>query len=173
MKKGMKSEGRGMTARRTRGHGDTETRRETRRTGIALAIALMFFAASACALKAGRGGVPTEVESVVASVSDDIAEGRYEKIYNEADDEWRRDSTLEQTTEVLSTLKNKLGKSKSRQLHTASEQNTSSGRLAGHSFVLTYETKFEHGDGMETFTLVERNGRWLLARYLVNSTSLQ
>ena len=110
---------------------------------------------------------------MVATVSEDIEEGRYEKIYNEADDQWRHDSTLEQTTAVFSTLKNKLGKSKSRQLHTASEQNSSNGRLAGHSFVLTYETKFERGDGMETFTLVERNGHWLLAKYLVNSTALQ
>ena len=109
---------------------------------------------------------------MVATVSDDIEEGRYEKIYNEADDEWRHDSTLEQTNAVFSTLKNKLGKAKNRQLHSATEEHSSNGRLAGHSFVLTYETKFEGGDGMETFTLVERNGHWLLAKYLVNSMAL-
>jgi hypothetical protein len=36
-----------------------------------------------------------------------------------------------------------------------------------------YQTRFQQGDGMETFTLVEQNGRWLLARYFVNSTALK
>ena len=140
---------------------------------IALCAALVLVVTSGCALRASKEGVPSEVESVVTTVSDDIAEGRYEKIYNEADDQWRNDSTLEQTSTVFKTLKDKLGKSKSRQLHAASEQNSTSGRLPGRSFVLVYETKFERGDGMETFTIVERNGQWLLARYLANSIALQ
>jgi hypothetical protein len=45
--------------------------------------------------------------------------------------------------------------------------------LKGHVFILSYETHFERGDGMETFTLIEENGRWLLARYFVNSTALK
>ena len=147
-------------------------RRRDRFARLLLGIALVCFLATACTLKASRQGVPAEVESLVATVSDDIEEGRYEKIYNEADDEWRHDSTLEQTNAVFSTLKNKLGKAKNRQLHSATEEHSSNGRLAGHSFVLTYETKFEGGDGMETFTLVERNGHWLLAKYLVNSMAL-
>jgi hypothetical protein len=175
----MKDEGgrmkrpRAMKARATRGRGNAETgRKKKHRRLFAVVVALVSVVTSGCALKAGRGGVPPEVESVVAMVGEDIDEGRYEKIYNEADDQWRHDSTLEQTIAVFSTLKNKLGRTKSRQLHAASEQNTSNGRLAGHSFVLTYETKFERGDAMETFTLVERNGHWLLAKYLVNSTAL-
>ena len=76
-------------------------------------------------------------------------------------------------TAVFSTVKEKLGKVKSRQLHAAAEENRSNGRLPGHSFVLTYDTKFERGEGMETFTLVEHNGHWLLAKYFVNSTGLQ
>jgi Protein of unknown function (DUF4019) len=138
---------------------------------FALGIVIVSFVSNSCALKAGRGGVPAEVEAVVATVSEDIAAERYEKIYNEADEEWRHDATLEKTTEIFTTLKGKLGQTRSRQLHTASEENRSNGRL-GHSFVLTYETTFERGEGMETFTLVERKGHWLLAKYLVNSTSL-
>jgi hypothetical protein len=45
--------------------------------------------------------------------------------------------------------------------------------LKGHVFILAYETRFEHGQAMETFTLIEQNGRWQLARYLVNSTALK
>src|SRR6266581_1484001 len=145
-----------MKAKRTRRHWDTENPTKNTRGRLTLLTALALVVTCGCALKAGRSGVPPEVESVVTTTSDDIAEGRYEKIYNEADDQWRNDSTLEQTSAVFSTLKNKLGNVKSRQLHAASEQNSSSGRLAGHSFVLSYETKFERGDGMETFTLVER-----------------
>lgn len=141
--------------------------------GITAALALVIFVNGACALKASRGGVPPEVEAVVATVGEDAEAGRYEKIYNEADEQWRQDSTLEQTASVFGTVKTKLGKVKSRQLHGAAEENRSNGRLAGHSFVLTYDTKFERGEGMETFTLVERNGRWVLAKYFVNSTGLQ
>jgi hypothetical protein len=45
--------------------------------------------------------------------------------------------------------------------------------LKGHIFILSYETRFERGSGMETFTMIEENGRWLLARYFVNSTNLK
>ena len=143
-------------------------------------IAYLFVAAflaatlcAACALKASRNGIPPEVDSLVAIFSDDLSEGRYEKIYNEAADEWRHDATLEQSNKVFETLKSKLGKPGNRVLQSASEQNSSNGQLAGHSFVLMYETRFERGEGMETFTLVERNGHWLLARYFVNSTALK
>jgi hypothetical protein len=165
MKARMKDEGARMK--------EVELVRKDKLAPVFFLLPLVCVLATACALRAARGGVPPEVESVVTTVTEDIEEGRYEKIYNEADDEWRHDSALEQTIAVFSTLKNKLGKSRSRQLHAASEQDSSSGRLAGHSFVLIYETKFERGDGMETFTVVERNGRWLLAKYLVNSTALQ
>jgi hypothetical protein len=45
--------------------------------------------------------------------------------------------------------------------------------LKGHAFIVTYQTKFERGEGMETFTLIEQNGRWVLARYLATSTALK
>jgi Protein of unknown function (DUF4019) len=70
-------------------------------------------------------------------------------------------------------LRTKLGKIESRSLHSATEQQNSGGVLKGHVFILSYETRFESGDGMETFTLIEENGRWALARYFVNSTALK
>jgi len=171
-----------MATVRTRRHGDTGTREGgTRRHGdgatrgceLLLVIFVSVLGLNACALTANKQGVPPEVQAVVATVAEDAAEGRYEKIHNEASEEWRQDATLEKTTAVFNTVKEKLGNVKSRQLHAASEQNTSNGSLPGHSFVLSYDTKFERGDGMETFTLVERNGHWLLARYFVNSIALQ
>jgi uncharacterized protein DUF4019 len=151
------------------------------RTGQKPAVSFLFpfyfclftFAFTSCALKANRGGVPSAVQSAVSALGEDIAGDRYEKIYQEAAAEWRRDSTLDESGAVFKTLKTKLGRVENRALHTATEEDNSSGPLPGHSFTLTYQTKFERGDGMETFTLVERNGRWVLARYFVNSTALK
>jgi Protein of unknown function (DUF4019) len=165
-----------MKLKVTRRRGDGETRRGRLfahcNRGALLLILLLAFESGACTMKAGRRGIPPEVDSAIGTVTDDIAEGRYEKVYNEAADEWRHDATLEQSNTVFVTLKNKLGKVENRALHSASEEHNSGGRLPGHSFVIAYQTKFERGDGMETFTLVERNGHWLLARYFVNSTAL-
>ena len=128
---------------------------------------------SSCNQSSERSRVPIEVEEVVTSVGDNIAQERYEQIYNESSELWKKDVTLEQSNEVFKTLRAKLGKIESRTLHSANEQQNSSGVLKGHVYILTYQTRFERGDGMETFTLIEENRRWLLARYFVNSTALQ
>jgi hypothetical protein len=135
--------------------------------GLLLAIAI------GCGQQTARGRVPAEVQEVVTTVGDQIAQERYEQIYNESSDLWKQDSTLEQSVQVFKTLHDKLGKVEHRTLHSATEQQNSSGALKGHAYILTYQTRFERGEAMETFTLIEQNGRWLLARYFVNSTALQ
>ncbi len=129
--------------------------------------------ASACAQRAEYNRVPTEIQDVVNTVGDQIEQERYEQIYNESSDLWKQDSTLEQSTEIFKTLRTRLGKIESRTLHSATEQQNSGGALKGHVYILTYQTRFERGEAMETFTLIEENGRWLLARYFVNSTALK
>jgi len=146
---------------------------ETRYPLILLIVFLFAISVAACRQDAGRARVPSEVQEVVTTVGDDIAQERYEKIYNESSELWRRDVTLEQSTEVFKTLRTKLGKVESRSLNSATEQQNSGGLLKGHVFILSYETRFERGDGMENFTLIEENGRWELARYFVNSTALK
>ena len=128
---------------------------------------------SACRQESQGGRVPSEIQEVVTNVGDNIAQERYEQIYNESSALWRKDVTLEQSNEVFKTLRTKLGKVESRSLHSATEQQNSSGVLKGHVYILTYQTRFESGEGMETFTLIEENGRWLLARYFVNSMALK
>lgn len=127
------------------------------------------FAFLSCTLKANRGGVPSEARATVEAVGEDLAEGRYEKIYDEAAEEWRRASTPEESEATLRKLKERLGNVRTRSFHTATEQDGS----GGHAFVITYATTFERAEGMETFTLVERDGRWQLARYFVNSDALK
>ena len=127
----------------------------------------------ACGLQAERRSLPAEVESAIGTVSDDIAAERYEKLYTEASELWRQDATLEQSVSTFKTLREKLGPVESRVLQSATEQTNSSGPLKGRAYILSYRTKFQNGEGMETFTLVERKGQWLLARYLVTSTGLK
>ena len=126
-----------------------------------------------CAAHQERRGLPPEVESTINSLSDEIAAERYEKIYSEASELWRQDTTLEQSIATFKTLRAKLGPLENRTLQSATEQENSGGPLKGRAFIVSHRSKFQNGEGMETFTLVERNGRWLLARYFVNSTALK
>src|SRR5687768_13212379 len=136
---------------------------------------VLLLAATACACGIRNQGerVPSEVEEAVTNIGSNIDAERYEEIYNESSELWKRDVTLEQSNEVFKTLRTKLGKVSTRSLQSAAQQQNSGGPLKGHVFILSYETRFERGAGMETFTLIEEDGRWLLARYLVNSTNLQ
>ena len=139
--------------------------------GCAL-LAVLFL--TGCGLrKVAVGGIPPEVDSVVGTVSEDIAQEDYDKVYNESSELWKKDVTAEQSAETLKSLHSKLGKVESRTVHSAAEQENSGGALKGHSFIVSYQTKFERGEAMETFTLIEENGHWKLARYLVNSTALR
>jgi len=137
---------------------------------LILVISLFAFA---CALEQERRNIPPEVEAAIGTVSEDIAAERYEKIYNEASELWRQDATLEQSVSTFRTLRTKLGAVENRTLQSATEQENSSGPLKGRAYIVTYRTKFQKGEAMETFTLVERDGRWLLARYFVSSTALK
>jgi hypothetical protein len=141
--------------------------------GLVAIVLLLAAMAFACGVNNQRQRVPAEVEEVVANIGSNLDQERYDQIYLESSDLWKRDVTLEQSNEVFKTLHSKLGKVESRSLHSAAEQQNSGGQLKGHVFILSYETRFERGSGMETFTFIEENGRWLLARYLVNSTDLK
>ena len=137
---------------------------------VLLLVSLLGFA---CASNRGSGPIPPEVESTINTISQEIAAERYDNIYNEASELWRQDATLEQSTAAFKTLRTKLGAVENRMLQSATEQQNSGGPLKGRAYIVTYRTKFKNGEGMETFTLVERDGCWLLAQYFVNSTALK
>ena len=160
-----------MPFARTKADGPRNPRTKSHLITVALIVALP---TSACGLKnQGTSSLPAEVETTIATVSDDLEWERYEKIYNESSSLWQRDATLEQSTETLKKLRVQLGKVENRSLHTVNEQRNSGGPLQGHVFIVTYQTKFQQGQGMEWFTLIEEGNRWALARYLVNSTALR
>ncbi len=138
-----------------------------------LLLTLTLSIVSACGLQSESRGIPAEVEALITSVTADIAAERYEKIYNEAADLWKQELDLDETVAVFKTLKAKLGKMENRALHSATEQHNSGGPLKGNVFIISYQTRFEKGEGMETFTVVQRDNQWQLARYFVNSTALK
>ncbi len=137
-------------------------------------VLLMAVLSCACASSNyGSRSLPSEVESTVSTLTEEIAAERYDKIYNQASELWRQDATLEESAASFKTLRTKLGPVENRMVQSAIEQQNSGGPLKGRAYLVTYRTKFQNGEGMETFTLIEQDGRWLLARYSVNSTALK
>ncbi len=120
-----------------------------------------------------QSGIPDAAQATIDTVTANIEAARDDMIYREAAEEWRRTATPEQSKATFETLRLKLGKIKERARKTVHEEEKTAGERAGHRLVIRYDTKFERGDAMETFTLVERDGRWLLAGYMVNSDALK
>ncbi len=139
----------------------------------ALLVLIFAVLSFACGSDLERRSIPPEVESTINEVVDDIAGERYEKIYSEASELWRSDTTLEQSVATFKTLRTKLGPVENRVMQSATEQQNSGGPLKGRAYIVTYRTRFQNGEGMETLTLIERDSHWLLARYFVNSTALK
>jgi hypothetical protein len=125
--------------------------------------------------------LPAPAQSALDNAIEDIDAGRYQKLYNEAADEWRLAATLEQSETTFKTLHDKLGNVRTRDLQSAREEQTSTAPIGGHSLVVVYRTTFDRTagtpprpiTGMETFTLLEHDGRWYLARYFVTSNELK
>lgn len=128
---------------------------------------------SACGEGMRRHRMPASAQATLESAIEDIDAGRYEKLYQEAADEWRSQATLEESKATFKTLRDKLGSVRTRNQQTAREEQTSTGPTVGHSLVVVYQTSFERGSGMETFTLLEHGGSWYLARYYVTSNELR
>src|SRR6266436_9322433 len=138
-----------------------------------LGIGILILLGSSCSQSVRRSGMPPGAQTVLDASIEDIDAGRYEKLYHEAADVWRNDTTLDESKATFQKLHDKLGKVRTRDLQNVREEQTSTAPIAGHSVVALYETSFEQGSGMETFTLVEHGGRWYLAKYYVTSNALK
>ena len=141
---------------------------ERRSFYVGLLVAFII-AAPACAVNERRSGLPAAAQNAIDSITDDIAAGRDDEIYREAADEWRRATTPEESRASFERVRNTFGKVLSRALVEGREQQAA----GAHLVTATFNTRFERADAIETFTLVEREGRWLLARYVVNSDALK
>ena len=126
-----------------------------------------------CRQNTRRSGIPSDAQTVLDTAIQDIDAGRYDKLYSDGSDEWRKDSTLEESKATFQRLHDKLGRAQVRNLDTAREERTGTAPVPGHSLIAVYQTQFERGDAMETFTLIEHAGKWYLAKYFVTSTALK
>lgn len=138
-----------------------------------IGIGLLMLLSAACSQGVRRSGLPAGAQAVLDSSIADIDAGRYEKLYHEAADEWRNDTTLDESKATFQKLHDRLGKVRTRDVQSIREEQTSTAPIAGHSVVVLYQTSFEQANGMETFTLLERGGQWYLARYYVTSNALK
>ncbi len=143
-----------------------------RNIGLFVIPALVVISA-ACSQGTRRSGVPAGAQAALDRSLEDIDAGRYGKLYQEAADEWRNESTMDESKATFQRLRDKLGNVRTRNLQSAREEQTSTAPIKGHSVVIVYETMFERGEGMETITLLEHGGQWYLAKYYVTSTTLK
>ena len=143
-----------------------------RNIGLFVIPALVVISA-ACSQGTRRSGVPAGAQAALDSSLEDIDAGRYEKLYYEAADEWRNESTMDESKATFQRLHDKLGNVRTRNLQSAREEQTSTAPIKGHSVVIVYQTAFERGEGMETITLLEHGGQWYLARYFASSSQLK
>ena len=135
-----------------------------------LCVVLGYFA---CNARVRRSGIPAGAQTALETAIEDIDAGRYDKLYQEASDEWRAQSSIEDSKATFQKLRERLGNARTRTQETAREDQTSTAPVAGHSVTMIYQTTFDRGEGIETFTLVERGGRWALAKYYVSSSGLK
>ena len=139
---------------------------------LIFAFCFLPFAFNGCAVDERRD-VPAGAQATVERVTEDIAAGRDAKVYEEAAEEWRAAVSADENEKILSRVRERLGRVESRALHTGREQQSASPPLSGHTLELTFQTRFERGEAMEHFTLLERDGRWLLAGYSITSDILK
>jgi hypothetical protein len=131
---------------------------------------LVALLAPACAVREQRAELPAAAQTAIDTLSDDIAAGRDDKIYAEAADEWRQAATADESRAQLARVRNAFGRVLSRVLVTGRAEQATNG---GQAVTATFNTRFERADAIETFTLIERDGRWQLARYAVHSDALK
>jgi hypothetical protein len=148
--------------------------RRASRTFFAHALSLFIVLGLAgCNASVRRSGIPAGAQTALQTAIDDIDAGRYDKLYQEASDEWRSQSSAEESNATLQKMRDKLGHARTRTQQTAREEQTSTAPVAGHSVSVIYQTTFDRGEGIETFTLIEHGGQWALAKYYVSSSGLR
>ncbi|MDX6269515.1 MAG: hypothetical protein QOD28_738 [Acidobacteriota bacterium] len=145
------------------------------RVAFGALLSLVLMMASSCGVGQKQSGLPAGTQATIDTVTSDLARGDYEKIYADAAEEWRRTARADESRANLERIRQTLGSVLSRAQLSAQERGDggSGDGGQGRTLVVSYNTKFERADAIETFTLVEREGRWSLARYAVNSNALR
>src|SRR5215471_19364202 len=72
-----------------------------------LAFAVLGLTLAGCNATVRRSGIPAGAQAALQEAIEDIDAGRYDKLYQDASDEWRNQSSLEDSKATLETLRNK------------------------------------------------------------------
>lgn len=124
-----------------------------------------------CLLLAACGGMNNDAAAARVSVSDFrsyVSSGDHEAIYAMADPLYKKSVTRRQHDKLFSALQKRLG-----HLGETTETGWKVNYTTNGAFVvLTYTTKFENGEGSETFTWKMTDGKPTLAGYNINSPAL-
>ena len=94
----------------------------------------------------------------------------YSEIYNSMASILKNTGAKSQTVEILSKIRNKLGKCNEANINGWSIQKPSSG--SDSYIILTYRVTYEHGKGTETFHVVNENGTMRISFYNMGSDDL-
>jgi hypothetical protein len=138
-----------------------------------VALLLLLSSAFGCAIDRHRSGLPAGAQEVIDELTREIAAGEFARVYETAADEWRASVSAEENDKILARVRDTFGRVQSRSPVSASERGDATGTRGEHTVLVSYDTRFERGDAIESFTLVERGGRWQLARYSVNSDAFK
>lgn len=136
-------------------------------------VALLLSSSLACAIDRHRSGLPPGAQTVIDELTEEIAAGDFNQVYASAADEWRATVSAEENEKILARVRDTFGRVQSRAPVRADERGVGAGAQGGHTVSISYNTKFERGDAIESFTLLERDGRWQLARYAINSNAFK
>jgi hypothetical protein len=134
---------------------------------------LLLLSSFGCAIDRHRTGLPAGAQEVIDELTREIAAGEFARVYETAADEWRASVSAEENERILARVRDTFGRVQSRSPVSASERGEAGGARGEHTVLVSYDTRFERGDAIESFTLVERGGHWQLARYAVNSDAFK
>jgi hypothetical protein len=107
-------------------------------------------------------------EPKIAVFHDQLNAGLYEQIFTEASDEFRNAAPKEKIMALFTAIETKLGK--------VTSSSITSWKVNTYNFstivMLVADTKFEHGNGTETFTYGVSGDKAKLVGYYINSLDM-
>src|SRR5207253_7724930 len=108
-----------------------QMRRQSRTFFVWASAVLVALTFVGCNASVRRSGIPAGAQTALDTAIQDIDAGRYDKLYQEASDEWRAQSSVEDSKATFQKLRERLGNARTRTQETAREDQTSTAPVAG------------------------------------------
>jgi hypothetical protein len=145
-----------------------DARRDVTTRGLLVAVGAYVMLLAACVSLSPSTQQQASIEGLVVRFHALYNEGKFVAIYQEANDQVRSTCPEDEYTHTMSTIRSKLGK------QLTSKQRSWNMRRgnAGTTINVSYDTTFESGKGMETFSILFNDGAGSLIGYTVTSNIL-